>query len=145
MRATSVECEQRTVTRAYHLLCDNCARAAHCCAKCRAADGAVRPIETAGERRAREAAEAERLALMSERERRTYLRLAARRDAADDASASDEPRAAASAPPAVLIVEAGDADVAVAADDAGDAAAGDGDAAAATDDDDDDEEDFNPF
>jgi hypothetical protein len=68
------KCQEKTVGRAYHNVCDKCARDLKICAKCSAATGIVEPIVTRQEQSAADQALLKRVDSMSERKRRAFLR-----------------------------------------------------------------------
>lgn len=71
-------CDNKTVTRAYHVICDPCAKSLGVCAKCKEKADIVSPLKTEEERRKEKAAEGQPdlpdMSFMTERERRTILR-----------------------------------------------------------------------
>jgi len=68
------QCENKTVTRAYHRICDPCAIKLQVCAKCREQKSLVTELETTEERKMADRKLREKLEAMSERKRRTYFR-----------------------------------------------------------------------
>ncbi|KNC79238.1 hypothetical protein SARC_08362 [Sphaeroforma arctica JP610] len=66
-------CGEKKITRAYHVLCKDCAHSKGVCAKC-TQSGEVINKATEAEELAAEIALQQRLALLSERERRSYFR-----------------------------------------------------------------------
>lgn len=70
-----VQCQEKSVTKAYHILCDACVRQLAVCAKCRLAREIVPPSRpTAQQVTESHAAEQSLLSSMPERARRTFLR-----------------------------------------------------------------------
>lgn len=70
-------CNQRTVTKAYHVCCKECAKRERCCAKClESADKvSIEPPEKTPEEQLQLKVEMERLMKsLPERKRRTFLR-----------------------------------------------------------------------
>ncbi|KAJ2019013.1 hypothetical protein IWW57_005163 [Coemansia sp. S610] len=77
-----VACEQKKVTKAYHVLCDGCAKEKGVCAKCMDAEEIVEGHNPkTSQQRVKEQQELEqKLANMRERQRRSYLRKLRRGD-----------------------------------------------------------------
>jgi len=67
-------CEQKTVSRAYHVICEKCAREQTICAKCLQKSEIVSEIRTKEEVHQEEKMLKEVLEEMSERQRRSYYR-----------------------------------------------------------------------
>jgi len=67
-------CDQKTVTRAYHNICDQCACDSNTCAKCRESKSIVNPIITPEQEKADMQLVRDSLSKMTERARRTFLR-----------------------------------------------------------------------
>jgi hypothetical protein len=71
---TCIFCSRRTIVEAYHVVCQSCAKERQICAKCHQSNDIVESQEigpSAEETKARE----EKIQSLSERSRRTYLRL----------------------------------------------------------------------
>eukprot|EP01111_Echinosteliopsis_oligospora_P004749 TRINITY_DN1781_c3_g1_i1.p1 TRINITY_DN1781_c3_g1~~TRINITY_DN1781_c3_g1_i1.p1 ORF type:complete len:243 (-),score=95.10 TRINITY_DN1781_c3_g1_i1:74-802(-) len=67
-------CEQKTVRRAYHNLCEGCSQKLGVCAKCRANASIVNPILTKEQEKEDRALVKDAMSRMSEREKRAFLR-----------------------------------------------------------------------
>jgi hypothetical protein len=74
-------CNQKTVNRAYHHICENCAMKLEVCAKCRQKKGIINKIQTAEMEKEERARLSDALQKMSERERRTFFRQLEKGDA----------------------------------------------------------------
>ena len=68
------KCEEKTVGRAYHNICDKCSRDLKVCAKCGTANHIVEAIVTRREQTVADQALLKRVDSMSERKRRAFLR-----------------------------------------------------------------------
>jgi len=68
-------CGEKTVRRAYHTLCDSCAKKRNVCAKCQKSKDIVEDVISESEKLKLDRDEERKLEKMSERQRRTYLRL----------------------------------------------------------------------
>ncbi|KAJ3393971.1 hypothetical protein HDU84_000470 [Entophlyctis sp. JEL0112] len=77
-----VACSQKTVKDAYHILCHNCALSKNVCAKCQEAADIVpsSAVKTPAELLTEKQNEERLMGLMSERQRRSYLRKLERGD-----------------------------------------------------------------
>lgn len=72
---TSIACEQRTITHAYHTHCLKCAGEKKICAKCHGSTGIVEKVGlTTAELIKLEKEEADKISMLSERQRRSYIR-----------------------------------------------------------------------
>ncbi|KAI8812468.1 hypothetical protein BJ742DRAFT_792406 [Cladochytrium replicatum] len=70
-----VECQGKNITDAYHIICQKCASAKHVCAKCQQPDEIVSTEKPTSEDTNKESQDHERLlSIMSERQKRSYLR-----------------------------------------------------------------------
>jgi len=67
-------CEQKTVTRAYHVICSPCSQRTGTCAKCREQKTILNPVITAEQRKADLEVVTVAFSKMTEGERRTFLR-----------------------------------------------------------------------
>ncbi|KAJ2006241.1 hypothetical protein GGI04_000888 [Coemansia thaxteri] len=82
MTKKCVSCEQKKITKAYHVLCDGCASEKGVCAKCMETEEIVEVAnQKTSQQRLKEQQELEqKLASMRERQRRSYLRKLQRGD-----------------------------------------------------------------
>jgi len=69
-----ISCLQKTVNRAYHIICQGCATKKKICAKCQQPRNIIRDYDLIEKEKAAEKATEEMVKEMTERERRTYYR-----------------------------------------------------------------------
>eukprot|EP01113_Clastostelium_recurvatum_P039254 TRINITY_DN5979_c0_g2_i2.p1 TRINITY_DN5979_c0_g2~~TRINITY_DN5979_c0_g2_i2.p1 ORF type:complete len:277 (+),score=114.16 TRINITY_DN5979_c0_g2_i2:81-911(+) len=82
-------CDQKTVRRAYHVLCDECAVKEEICAKCCKSSVVKKPITTDEQKKEEQARLRVELANMTERARRTFYRKLERGDQDTPAAAGE--------------------------------------------------------
>lgn len=108
----SHSCSERTVKKAYHVACKDCARKERCCAKClKSADQvAIEPATATPREEQRLKVEMDRLIKsLPERKRRTFLRFMKKGKDAEGAAADDGADAAAAAADADAVAATVDA------------------------------------
>lgn len=78
------KCQEKTVKRAYHTICDGCARKTKVCAKCQQSRELVNELKDPGQDEREEREYEEALSLLSERQRRAYFRRKEKGQPVDD-------------------------------------------------------------
>jgi len=73
--AKCTHCEEKKITRSYHLLCATCCNTLKLCAKCKLPSDSLKPIKTPEERKQEEKLFQENVSRLPERQRRTIIRL----------------------------------------------------------------------